>query len=700
MPRLPQPGADNGTWGDILNEYLSQSLKPDGTLQDNVVTANTVAPNSITNSALASNAVNAAIIEDGSITETLLDAALKSKINTSADVSSVAGKTGIVTLDKSDVGLNNVDNTSDTDKPVSTATLSALSGKVDKVTTPARIYGVNGAGADTVFSYGSPAAASSFVRRDSDGRAQFAEPAVAADAASKGYVDTAVTGMVTLAGTQTLTNKTLSNVRINGIFDTTNGTRAMAFGAPVNAVNYLYGYGNTTGASPQLAVFGDDTNINLQLSPKGTGTISIYAATGITPTIEAVGADTNHNLSIRAKGTGTIRLASDTSLQTGKAASIYNTSDETTNYERARHYWSSGVYTIGTEFGGTGGVRNMELKANGVVFRIRPGGSTAGLWEFASGLTSANNVGVNVSGSYTASSGVNPVMAIQPTINQTGTAGYTGLLINTTETSTGSGAKNLIDAQVGSVSKFRVNNAGQSEQGDYALTSAVMHLKGGSTGMPILQMSRGSGTTASNTFDFALAGGGFSIRDVGAGYVVAANMFATSNSSEVYVGQKGSQGNLSSNTGTLSASTHSALAAANTGGPNLIIQGGGGSGTGTPGDIQFKTFSTTTAGQNPQSSTVRATIKATTGEMTIANPGTGTGSVVSVDGTQTLTNKNLASNTNTYGAQPLSAAGGMIYINHGAINSTARPSVSGMVAWIGSVEPLNAIDGDVWIEAA
>lgn len=39
-----------------------------------------------------------------------------------ARVESVAGKTGAVTLTKSDVGLGNVDNTSDLNKPVSTAT--------------------------------------------------------------------------------------------------------------------------------------------------------------------------------------------------------------------------------------------------------------------------------------------------------------------------------------------------------------------------------------------------------------------------------------------------------------------------------------------------------------------------------------------------------------------------------------------------
>ena len=44
-------------------------------------------------------------------------------------VDSVAGKTGVVTLVKADVGLGNVDNTSDAAKPVSTATQTALNGK-------------------------------------------------------------------------------------------------------------------------------------------------------------------------------------------------------------------------------------------------------------------------------------------------------------------------------------------------------------------------------------------------------------------------------------------------------------------------------------------------------------------------------------------------------------------------------------------
>lgn len=44
MARLPQPGGDAGSWGEILNDYLSQSHKADGTLKENVIAEAQLAP--------------------------------------------------------------------------------------------------------------------------------------------------------------------------------------------------------------------------------------------------------------------------------------------------------------------------------------------------------------------------------------------------------------------------------------------------------------------------------------------------------------------------------------------------------------------------------------------------------------------------------------------------------------------------------
>ncbi len=58
MPRLPEPGGDTGQWGQILNDYLSAVHKPDGTLKENSVTADTIAPNAITEDNLSQSIKN------------------------------------------------------------------------------------------------------------------------------------------------------------------------------------------------------------------------------------------------------------------------------------------------------------------------------------------------------------------------------------------------------------------------------------------------------------------------------------------------------------------------------------------------------------------------------------------------------------------------------------------------------------------
>ena len=57
------------------------------------------------------------------------------KLDNTDDVLSVNSMTGVVVLGKSDIGLGNVDNTSDADKPVSTAQQTALDTKIETVTT-------------------------------------------------------------------------------------------------------------------------------------------------------------------------------------------------------------------------------------------------------------------------------------------------------------------------------------------------------------------------------------------------------------------------------------------------------------------------------------------------------------------------------------------------------------------------------------
>ena len=71
------------------------------------------------------------------------------------DVASVNGQTGVVVLAKGDIGLGNVDNTTDLNKPISTATQTELNKKVDLATTKANSIelGIKGGDSGTDYYY-------------------------------------------------------------------------------------------------------------------------------------------------------------------------------------------------------------------------------------------------------------------------------------------------------------------------------------------------------------------------------------------------------------------------------------------------------------------------------------------------------------------------------------------------------------------
>lgn len=64
MARLPVPGQDDGTWGDVLNDFLSQVHAPDGELKTDAVSSDT----------LQNGSVTSAVLEDGSVTDAKLSA--------------------------------------------------------------------------------------------------------------------------------------------------------------------------------------------------------------------------------------------------------------------------------------------------------------------------------------------------------------------------------------------------------------------------------------------------------------------------------------------------------------------------------------------------------------------------------------------------------------------------------------------------
>jgi len=196
MSRLPVPGSDQNSWGQILNDYLSQSHGSDGTLKPGVVNSGHIVNGSVTQGKLsASGAQPGQVLStDGTSLQwatptgsgSVPDATASTKglvrltgdLGGTADAPTVPGLAGKAdnahthaiadvtnlqttlngkeptvtagaagqyysgnktwqTLNKAAVGLSNVDNTADANKPISTATQTALNAKADA------LYSVN-----------------------------------------------------------------------------------------------------------------------------------------------------------------------------------------------------------------------------------------------------------------------------------------------------------------------------------------------------------------------------------------------------------------------------------------------------------------------------------------------------------------------------------------------------------------------------
>lgn len=140
---------------------------------------------------------------------------------------------------------------------------------------------------------------------------------------------------------------------------------------------------------------------------------------------------------------GTIRSTSAMVGSTGSSFLQYNTADETTNYERGFMRWSSNVFQIGAEAGGTGTLRT-QLFGNSTNVGLT---MTATTPRYSFGGTSGNGAIdiLSVQGTSSAPSGVYRAFSIYPSIGTTGTASFVGLFISPINGGSSSGEKALAD---------------------------------------------------------------------------------------------------------------------------------------------------------------------------------------------------------------------------------------------------------------
>src|SRR5664279_873332 len=98
MARLPTPGGDDGNWGTVLNDFLSQEHNADGTLKDGVVTDAKIASGGLTNAALSpSAAIAKSKLASLSIVDADVSAISESKVtNLTTDLTSKATDGAVV----------------------------------------------------------------------------------------------------------------------------------------------------------------------------------------------------------------------------------------------------------------------------------------------------------------------------------------------------------------------------------------------------------------------------------------------------------------------------------------------------------------------------------------------------------------------------------------------------------------------------
>lgn len=137
----------------------------------------------------------------------------------------------------------------------------------------------------------------------------------------------------TISSTDTLTNKTLTAPKFAnaGFIADADGNEQLQFNASASAVNHVAIQNGATGFAPSISAVGDDTNITLYVKGKGTGSMviadgnsaQIIEGTGVTSAVNytvisnsatgnavsqtATGSDTNISINMVPKGTGRLQ---------------------------------------------------------------------------------------------------------------------------------------------------------------------------------------------------------------------------------------------------------------------------------------------------------------------------------------------------------------------------------------------------------
>ncbi|MGB4759611.1 MAG: hypothetical protein WBP26_06175, partial [Candidatus Saccharimonadales bacterium] len=255
----------------------------------------------------------------------------------SGGVTSVNSHTGVVTLTKSDIGLDNVDNTSDATKNAASATLTGKTIPLGSNTMSGTTAQFNTALTDNDFATlaGTETLTNKTISGVNNTFTYIPQSGVASlttDLAAKA----ADSDVVHLSGLETITGpKIFTSVpRLPGVYDS-NGITILGLTAIASAVNYLELKNAIAGGMVALSALGTSTNIGIEITPKGTGrltsnTVNVLTTTSTdTVTNKSIdgGSNTLTNIPQSAVTNLTSALAAkaDASSVVGQNIYVYNT---------------------------------------------------------------------------------------------------------------------------------------------------------------------------------------------------------------------------------------------------------------------------------------------------------------------------------------------------------------------------------------